>query len=92
MDQNEHTRALRAALDYVLARLVEVEALCERVEALRTAVEEAYVELDSLEASPGGADLDALQGIIERVSAAQLEWEQFARQFGEAWGTRSTLH
>jgi hypothetical protein len=92
MDQNEHTRALRAALDYVLARLVEVEALCERVEALRIAVEDAYVELDALEASPGGADLSALQGIIERVSAAQLEWELFARQFGEAWGARGTLH
>jgi hypothetical protein len=92
MDSNEHTRALRAALDYVLARLVEVEALCERVEALRLAVEDAYVELDALEGSPGGADLDALQAIIERVSAAQLEWEQFARQFGEAWGARGTLH
>jgi hypothetical protein len=92
MEENEHGRALRAALDYVLARIVEVEALCERVAALRAAVEDAYVELDALEATSEGADLDALQGIIERVSAAQLEWERFARQFGETWGARGTLH
>lgn len=89
---NGEMRKLEEALDYVLARVVEVEAMCARVAKLRTAVEGARAELGELEARGEEPDLVELQAILERVARAQDEWDEFASRLARTRGGSERLH
>ena len=88
----EEIRKLEEALDYVLSRVAEVEAMCARVGELRRTVEEARAELREMEARGGEPELAELQAILERVARAQDEWDAFASRLARTRGGSETFH
>lgn len=92
MDVARQVRTLREALDYVMGRIIQIEALCREVAKVREAVEAAREELDTLEARGKGASLRELQAILERVDRAQSEWEEFASRLSGIWAPRGGVH
>lgn len=87
----EHAPAIRDTLDYLLARIAQVEALCGEIGKVRRAVERARARLDELERG-GEIPLSELKAILDRVEEAQLEWEEFAARLGAIWTPRRVVH
>lgn len=92
MNVDDHVRTVRETLRYLRARVVEVEALCDRVRGIREAIDSASEDLEGLEARPGGPSLRELEAILDRVGEAQEEWESFARRLRGLWAPGRVVH
>lgn len=87
----DHAPAIRETLEYLLARIAQVEALCGEIGKVRRAVERARSRLDELERE-GEIPLSELKAILDRVEEAQLEWERFASRLGALWTPKGVIH